>query len=371
MQIYVHNSMRSFLLACLLALSAFNGYGQNAELKITVHPGVELLSIVQKLAGRLPDTTPTSYEREMLACFTPYRQHPAVQQLQQFNGQVYPDLTELGFCFGDSPDVPLGSLPDSSHWYRSYGKAVVQDYLRKCQDFATASNFRQFYQAHAAAYAAWGAPIRAGIARDSLLGKLHGFYRTAEAPHFYICLDPLNGWGAHAIPHPEEMNPTYRGIKAYTIGCFAVAPDSSRTPVFKYGDYTTNLVWHEGGHIYVQELFGRYAPQIAALSYLYNGQDSGMKSQNINSWQYCLNENVVRGVVLTLFKQYKSDRAWRRQGAQEVLADFIYASDISDILLRDYVGHSKKYPDFAAFFPVLLRRLQQRHPAPPSPGKVN
>ena len=152
--------MKNLLLTFWLSLSAFAGYGQSDSLKITVHPGVELLTIVQKLAGKYPDSTPTGYEREVLAYFKPYQQHPAVQQVQQFKGRVYPDLTELGFCFGDSPDVPLGSLPDSSGWYKSYGKAAVQEYLRQCRAFAVASHFREFYRAHAAAYAAWGAPIR-------------------------------------------------------------------------------------------------------------------------------------------------------------------------------------------------------------------
>lgn len=356
--------MKQLLSTWLIIFSTLAGYGQSTAVTITVHPGVELLTIVQKLAGKDQPSTPTSYEREVLAYFGPYRQHPAVRQLQQFTGTVYPDLTELGFCFTDAPTPQLTHLPDSSSWYQHYGQAAVTEYLRQCQDFARQSNFSGFYAAHAAAYQAWGQQIRAGIAHDSLLEKLHNLYRTGTPPRFYICLDPLNGWGAHAIPHPEALNPVYQGIKAYTIGCFAATPDSTRQPLFKYGDYATNLIWHEGGHIYVEDLFARYAPRVAALRYLYNEQDPGMKSQNITTWRYCLNENVVRGVVLALFKQYKTPRAYRRQGAQEVLSDFVYANDLSAIILADYVGR-RKYPDFAAFFPVLLRKLQQRYPAKP------
>lgn len=355
--------MKQLLGALVLILSTLStSYGQATDLKITVHPGVELLTIVQKLAGKDQPSTPTSYEREVLAYFAPYKQHPAVRQLQQFAGTIYPDLTELGFCFTDAPDPQLTHLPDSSGWYQKYGKAAVTGYLRQCQEFARQSNFSGFYAAHAAAYQAWGQQIRAGIERDSLLEKLHHLYRTGTPPRFYICLDPLNGWGAHAIPHPELFNPAYQGIKAYTIGCFAAMPDSAQQPLFKYGDYATNLIWHEGSHIYLEDLFTRSASQVQQLAYLYNGQDPGMKNQNITTWRYCLNENVVRGVVIALFKVYKPERAWRRQGAQEVLNDFIYANDISAIILADYVG-KKKYPNFAAFFPVLLRKLQQRYPA--------
>jgi hypothetical protein len=352
--------MKQLILSFLLALSTAVGYGQAQEVKINVHPGVELLTIVQKLSGKYPASAPSTYEREVLAYFSPYQKHPAVLKVQQLKGQVFPDLTELGFCFTDSPDLQL-AIPDSSSWYKRYGKEEVVDYLRKCQEFARQSNFRQFYSAHATAYPAWGALIKAGIQQDNLLGKLNDFYRSATQPHFYICLDPLNNWGAHAIPNPELFNPVYQGTKAYTLGFFPKTSDSTQAPVFQYGDYATTLVWHEGSHIYLEDLFTRYQAQIASLAYLYNGTDPGMKSQNISTWKYCLNENVVRGIVIALYKQHKTERAWRRQGAQEVLNDFIYANEISTLLLTDYIGH-KKYRDFDAFFPVLLAKLQKMHP---------
>ena len=353
--------MKHLLLLFSLALNTQLGYGKASTIKINVHPGVELMTIVQKLADKYPKSAPSAYEKEVLAYFSPYKKHPAVLRIQQFKGTVYPDLTELGFCFDDSPDLRL-TIPDSSTWYKLYGKAEVVAYLQQCQAFAAQSNFRQFYLAHAPAYAAWGIRIGEGIQRDQLLEKLQGFYRSGAPPRFYICLDPLNGWGAHATPHPELLNPAYTGTKAYTIGFYSKTSDSTQAPVFQYGDYATNLVWHEGGHIYLQDVFERHRAQINELAYLYNGSDPGMKSQNIKDWTYCLNENVVRGVVIALFKQHKSERAWKRQNAQEVLNDFVYAEDISTILLKDYVGN-KKYLTFEAFFPVLLSKLQKLHPA--------
>lgn len=353
--------MKHLLFSFLLTLGTLLGHGQTPELKINVHPGIELLTIVQKMSGKYPESSPSNYEKEVLAYFGPFKKHPAIQKIQQFKGTVYPDLTELGFCFNDSPDLQL-AIPDSSNWYKLYGKAEVIEYLKQCKAFATQSNFRQFYLAHVTAYNSWGTLIAEGIKKDRLLEKLHDFYKSGAPPRFYVCLDPLNGWGAHATPHPELFNPVYTGIKAYTIGFYSKTSDSTKTPVFQYGDYATNLVWHEGGHIYLQELFTRYKSQIDALAYLYNGNDPGMKSQNISSWTYCLNENVVRGIVIALFKQHKVERAWKRQNAQEVLNDFVYAEDISNIVLTDYIG-SKKYPNFDAFFPVLLLKLKKLHPA--------
>ena len=345
-----------------LAFTSLLSFGQNTGLMINVHPGVELLTIVQKLAGQFPNSTPSNYEREVRAYFGNYAAHPAVLRIKGFKGNVYPDVTELGFCFSDFPNFNV-HLPDSTkNWYRLYGKENVIDYLQKCKDFALQTNFWNFYSQHQDAYQLWGKPIENGIKKDSLIEKLNHFYKTqAHPPKFYICLDPLNGWGAHAIPNPELFNPAYKDLKAYSIGFFSNKQDTTQEPVFNYGNYATNLVWHEGSHIYLEDLFTKYKTQIDALEYLYNKDDQGMKSQNISNWTYCLNENVVRGIVIALFKVYKGERAWKKQNAQEIINDFIYAEEISEMIFNEYIN-SSKYKSFNEFFPVLLNQLRKNHP---------
>jgi hypothetical protein len=89
--------MKQFILSLLLALSTAVGYGQAQEVKINVHPGVELLTIVQKLSGKYPASAPSTYEREVLAYFSPYQKHPAVLKVQQLKraGISRPHRTRL------------------------------------------------------------------------------------------------------------------------------------------------------------------------------------------------------------------------------------------------------------------------------------
>ncbi|MGE5107737.1 MAG: DUF4932 domain-containing protein, partial [Sphingobacteriales bacterium] len=155
--------------------------------------------------------------------------------------------------------------------------------------------------------------------------------------------------------------PAYKDIKAYSIGFFSNNPDTTQEPAFSYGNYATNLVWHEGSHIYLEDLFRKYKVQIDALEYLYNKDDQGMKSQNISNWTYCINENVVRGIVIALFKEYKGERAWKKQNAQEIINDFIYAEEISDMIFNEYIN-GIKYKNFNEFFPVLLNQIRKNHP---------
>ena len=353
--------MKKIFITCFTVLILTNSFGQKPDVKINVHPGIELLTIIQKLADQFPKSSPSTYEKEVNDYFGNFKNLKAVNDIKNFKGNVYPDLTELGFCFSDFPNFKL-HIPDSLNWYKYYGKDTVIMYLQDCKDFASQTKFWEFYKKHETDYLAWGKPIENGILKDSLIEKLNNFYRTSStAPKFQVCIDPLNGWGAHAITNPEYFNPDYEGLKAYTIGYISNKSMQTQNPNFSYGSYATNLIWHEGSHIYLEPLFKKYRMQIKALSYLYNKDDQGMKSQNISNWEYCLNENIVRGIVITLFKEYKTQREWKRQNAQEVLNDFIYAEDISNFILTDYIG-SKKYKSFDEYFPVLLNELSQKYP---------
>lgn len=332
------------------------------KVTVNVHPGVELLTIIQKLADRFPKSTPSKYNDEVLSYFSKFKNHKAVQQLQAINKRIYPDFTELGFCFNDFPNFNL-EIPNKLSWYKYYDKEKVQNYLKACKEFAKDSNFWKFYKAHEANYKQWGTAVKNGLEKDELITKLSNFYNTNEAkpPHFYICLDPLSGWGSHAIPNPEKFNSAYNGVKAYTIGFFNEKPDKTQDPKFAYGNYGTNLIWHEGSHIYIEPLFEKYENKINELSYLFNKEDTGIKNNNISNWEYCLNENVVRGIVISLFKAHKTNRAWKKQNAREIVNDFIYAEFISECVTKEYIKDNK-YNDFAEYFPVLLEKIAKEFP---------
>lgn len=76
------------------------------RIAVTVHPGIELLTIVQLLAGKYPPPNKSGYAKATEAYFTPFANHPAVQQAQRLP-KVYTDLTELGYCFSNFPHVRL------------------------------------------------------------------------------------------------------------------------------------------------------------------------------------------------------------------------------------------------------------------------
>ncbi|MBO0930040.1 DUF4932 domain-containing protein [Fibrella aquatilis] len=352
--------INSLIISCLpILLLAQSTPVAPGRLTATVHPGIELFTVVQLLAGKYPMPNKSAYAKEVETYFTPYANHPAVQQARQLK-KVYSDLPELGYCFDNFPDIRI-HYPEQANWYAMNGKDTIQAYMRLCKQFYEDTHFWNFFQKHRADYAAWAKPVEENFARQGLVVKLDSFYRTqTKAANWTICLDPLNSWGAHAIM-PKTLNPRYADYVVYNVGFFNRESTDAGVPVFDIGAESVNVVWHEGNHIYTNALQKKYAADIEQLSYLFNKGDQGMNRNNISTWKHCFDENLVRGIVIALFRQHRSPKETRKQAAQEIVSDFQYAGDIADVISAKYTGQTT-YRNFEQFFPEILTYLAQKYP---------
>jgi len=345
------------LITFILIILACRGYGQvPAQLKVNVHPGVELFTVVQILAGKYPEPNPSTYSKEALAYFGRYKDHPAVKKVASF-GNTYSDLVELGWCMSDFPNIKIYE-PDDINWYQYYGQENVLEYIRLCRDFFNDTHFWDFYQKHTSQYTAWGDALKAQVDSARLVEKLQGFYHYDADVHWWVCIDPLNSWGSHAIM-TKTLNPQFSNWIVYNTGYFDHNATEQKQPRFEFTNFD-NLVFHEGSHVYINKLMKQYADQIEKLAYLFNKDDDGMHRNGISNWNYCLDENIVRSVTAALYHQYRDERAFKKQMAKELMSDFIYVEELEPFIYSKYIK-SKRYKDFTEFFPEILKYLERKH----------
>jgi ABC-type transporter MlaC component len=86
-----------------------------------------------------------------------------------------------------------------------------------------------------------------------------------------------------------------------------------------------------------------------------------MKRNTITNWAYCFDENMVRSITASLYKKYRSERAYKRQIAKEIASDFIYVEDITPFIYDKYIN-SNTYKNFGDFFPQILKYLKNKYP---------
>jgi len=342
------------MLTVLLPLTAIC----QGQLKVTVHPGVELFTIIQILADKYPQPNPSTYSKEVLDYFGKYKDHPAVKKVISFD-KTYTDLVELGWCMSDFPHIKIYEPGDSLNWYKMYGKENVLEYMKLCNDFFNDTHFWAFFQQHQDRYNKWGDELKAKIDSGKLIEKLQGFYKYDANVNWYICIDPLNSWGSHAIM-TKTLNPQFSHWLVYNTGYFKRDATVQTDPVFEFRDFE-NLVWHEGSHVYINTLLKKYSKEIDEMAYLFNKDDEGMHRNQISNWTYCFDENIVRSITAALYKKYRSERAYKRQLARETASDFIYVEDITPFIYDNYIN-STKYKNFAEFFPEILKYLKNKYP---------
>lgn len=348
--------MKKLFIICLTALLPFAGICQD-QLKVNVHPGIELFTIIQILADKYPQPNPSLYTTEALAYFGKYKEHPAVKKVASFD-KVYTDLVELGWCMSDFPNIKIYE-PADLNWYKYYGKENTLEYIKLCRDFFNDTHFWDFYLAHQARYTKWGDDLKANVDSGKLIAKLEDFYKYKSAVNWDICIDPLNSWGSHAIM-TKTLNPQFSDMLVYNTGFFNREGSKTADPVFEFKNFE-NLVWHEGSHVYINGLMKQYEKEIADMGYLFNKDDEGMKRNTIGNWTYCLDENLVRSIVAALYKKYRTERQFKRQVARETASDFIYVEDLTPFIYNNYIS-THKYKTFAGFFPEILKFMKKKYP---------
>lgn len=322
---------------------------------IDVHEGIELLSIVQFLSGQLSNTTPSQYKTDVKNYFVKHRSHPAVVKMFSYDYRIYPDLVELGWLFYDFPNIKMRPLPSELSWYKLIPKNELENYLRLCLKFYKDTNFHRFYTAHRKDYDAWGKNLREEIASKKAVEHFEKTFDLEGKVKWFICLDPLNDWGAHAIK-VEKFDSAASNYIVFQQGYFG-DKDAAGQPNFKVNVY--DFVWHEGTHIISDPILQKYKPQIDALSSLMK-EDERLKRQNITDWQNYFNELIARATSIALHKKFATQSEYETLLKRESSRGFVQVEQISEIIYNNFVNE-KKVSNYADVFPMIFDALKQKY----------
>lgn len=332
---------------------------QTIPLTAAVDPGAELIGIMLWVSGQYPQPIDSGYKSAVWAHFGPFRAHPALARLKRLT--VYPDLTEAGLMLSGFPDAqPM--LPDSSSWYRLYTRDTTAAVLEDAVTFAHASGFWEFYEGHRTDYAGWAGGLTRDLAERGALRTIDGFFRYGASrprPRVTVLMEPLNGWGAHAVDFERLRGEPNGDRVTFQLGPSSAGETLPDSPVvFRGTNGTVETVWHEAAHIYLRPLLGRSRGRIAETERLFDGP--ALASQNVRTWGYAFEENLVRAVVAALVRQTRGDEAYRREVRSQVQRGFVYTYELAELISSTYLAGAERYPDFDAFFPEALSLLASK-----------
>lgn len=331
------------------------------KVTITVHPGTELLNIIHSLADTV-NFVKSTYRKDIEQYFSKYKNHPAVIKARAlpFINCDFP--VRLSWAFYDYPNFKLSDINSLLGYEKYFSKEQIQDYFRACLDFSKDTRFKKFYKKHKSAYQQWINSFERNLQEQKMLTVLDSFYRFIPKKEIMITPGALN-CGSYTVVEMKKVNPVYENSMVIMVAYGNIAGNKASdeiAPNFYAPIWASQLVWHEMGHAYLDEIFEQYKEQVNHLKYIFD-RDSLIQKQAQNmGWSMYLNENVTQAV--TSYLRVRTGKMSLENEMKRITGGsfYVFVPILMDILKKEFEMPSK-YVDFKAFFPVLLNEFERKY----------
>ncbi len=358
--------IKSFLLCILVLFLNLPLRSQELEpigitlgkLSISIDPRIELLSTVQVLSGYPLVNSGSAYSKEIREYFHSFVSHPAV---------IYTDsLYKAGFSYDAPPSfmLQLSGVPDlhlktdnPEYTYVSHragGTDKLITYRNDLQQFALTSSFDEFWKSKSDYYRQIVETTTREMGRKDLVEWIENYYN--ETQHSYhIILSPLfdkQNYGPK-ITQPDG--------KAAVYSCNGLTRYKNDIP---YIDslQTRYLVLHEFSHSFVNPNTEKHLEQVNRYDHLFAPIQEWMARIAYNTWQTCVNEHVVRAVVIRLTELHVGKEEAHKLVSHELQNNFVYIEPILQKLKEFEVKRDEEKIAFSDFFPEILEAFDGLQP---------
>jgi hypothetical protein len=169
-----------------------------------------------------------------------------------------------------------------------------------------------------------------------------------------------------ALPETGTINPRYEGVSTIFVAYGNYGSKKDTVNLNFERPWSSQLIWHELGHVYLRPLYRTYDKEIAALQYILE-QDTALKAMAGNAgWNSYLDENITQAV--TSYLRIHTGRANATPELERLKGYYALAPAIIKILEINYI-HNQAYANFEEFFPLLLTALASQFPPKTSPAR--
>ena len=353
--------IRPIAIACLLA--AWPGPGTTAQsclaaavdpgampdrIEVSVDPRIELLCVVQCLAGyEQLGTAGTAYRREVLERFAPWQSHPAVTLFARMarEGFTRDAPPAMMLRLAEPPALELRA-PFSVYIETSAGgRERLFAFLDSLRDFAAESRFMEFHAMHSDLFRRLVREESRALRHTRVVGPLEDYFGVREHG-YHLILSPLLHPGGYAA---EVERPP--GI----VDCYAILGPSRAShgrPRFWDPDALEALLWHEFAHVFVGNLPDPCRREIAADSALFEPLRAQMLPQGYARWEVCADEHLVRAVGVRFVARMEGTHAAEKALDLQMSLGFTYLPRLLAALER-FERERALFPTLGDFCPEL------------------
>lgn len=326
------------------------------QVRTEIYPGVELLNVIHLLSDSV-ETVPSTYTTEVNNYFNRFKDHPAVKKARELALANCDFPLRHAWCLYNFPDIKLHE-PDTLGAYNKYvTTSAIKEYLHACVDFYKESRFWDFFTGYRANYDQWVSSFNRNLYEAGMLAGIDSFYRLKPSRKVVFTLGAMN-CNSFALPETAVINPVYKGISTIFVAYGNIFRSTDTTFPGFYRSWTSQMIWHEAGHIYLADLFHKYEKEVAALQPLFDQNENMKKQAGPISWALYLDENITQAV--TSYLRIHTGRAARQAELDRIVNGGYYVLSplIISIIEEQYIGNNR-FDDFDVFFPVMLHEMSK------------
>lgn len=337
------------------------------RIKVEVDQRVELLAVVQHLAGarsKLPPAT-SAYAERVTAAFRKQRGAPAVQQIGVLaqRGFGVRDAAALAVRLGPLPDLDVPPVLPPALVEHAGGMKAVQQFTKLLRTFAKGSEFAKFFAEEKTFYDKLENEVQLALGPTDYATNVELFFGTRQAG-YNLVLSAL-------YPPETAMAPlaSKSGLDVFLVaGPRGGTPDE---PSFGTQEQIEEMVLREISRPFFSGLVGEFTADIKAFTPLLADVEPAMTKIGVFDWTSAFVELAMRAVAARQVAKVRGAKPGAAAADAYEKAGFAHVAAMAN-RMAEYEAGRNRYPDFATFFPrviAVLGEIKQAKTPPPKLAK--
>lgn len=325
------------------------------ELKVTIDPRVELMSVIFHLAGNPEYNKCKSkpYMRNLNEHFAGHRNHPAVKmakKLRETRWISYDAVMSMAIHIEDINScgeiIPFEPRPETLDGRWRIDEA--REFLDKCRSFVKETDFKAFLAKNQSQYDTATARLQQLIDTEANLAWFDEFFGSRDDVDFNLVISILNGPSNYGCRVRLEGR-----TKIYSIlGAWRIDWLGWGNPTFSPN--VVGTVVHEFGHSYCNPLVEKNMKEFRSFGEKYFPRvEKKMKSQAYSRWQTMMRESLVRACEVRYAMANDGGERAERIANYHIGRGFHWTKELSE-LLGQYEKQRDKYQTLDAFMPEVV-----------------
>ena len=319
------------------------------KLKISIDPRMELLAAIHSLSDNKDlANRDLPYSKEILSYFKSFSSHEAVkmtENLQQKYGFGYDAPVAFMLHLSKLPELEMRVKFSDYILKRSGEGDNLEQYRKSIKQFAEVSNFEYFWNSKIPLFNQILDMTIANMGEVDFVKNMEDYFKDTQDNYQVIITPAFMGGKGVFVSGLDGKENFYASLSTSNV--------KDNIPYLNAGNLIS-YVWHEYGHFFVNPLTEKHAAKVTSVNQLFEPIKDRMSKQAYGNWETCVNEHIIRAVVIRLIELNVSSEYSKALVENELKQYFIYIEPLIE-KLKDYeTKRDKNGITFSGFYPELL-----------------